>query len=137
LALFERDQSNKGIRAAKVRVCRENHDRRQRGASFDKNRSDRKVRSWRWSQPVDATLYLKEEMECMVMGQGFHRGFTAAKSARNHSQYPGSVQEDFASGITIVQPDIAANSANGARGFDKLQPNLARHALSFARFLRN
>src|ERR1019366_7662185 len=33
----------------------------------------------RWSQPVDATLYLKEEMECMVMGQRFHRGFTAAE----------------------------------------------------------
>src|ERR1019366_10128119 len=32
-----------------------------------------------WSQPVDATLYLKEEMECMVMGQRFHRGFTAAE----------------------------------------------------------
>src|SRR5436190_24384427 len=31
-----------------------------------------------WSQPVDATLYLEEEMECMVMGEGFHRGFTAA-----------------------------------------------------------
>src|SRR5450759_3259668 len=33
----------------------------------------------RWSQPVDATLYLKGEMECMVMGQRFHRGFTAAE----------------------------------------------------------
>src|SRR5882672_6823334 len=32
-----------------------------------------------WSQPVEATLYLKEEMECMVMVQGFHRGFTAAE----------------------------------------------------------
>src|SRR6266511_997462 len=32
-----------------------------------------------WSQPVDATLYLEEEMECMVMGEGFHRGFTAAE----------------------------------------------------------
>ena len=32
-----------------------------------------------WSQPVDATLYLKEEMECMVRGQGFNRGFTAAE----------------------------------------------------------
>src|SRR6202165_4654449 len=36
------------------------------------------VMRW-WSQPVDATLYLKEEMECMVMGQRFHRGFTAAE----------------------------------------------------------
>ena len=37
------------------------------------------VRSARWSQPVDATLYLKGEMECAVMGQRFHRGFTAAE----------------------------------------------------------
>src|SRR5258708_11696014 len=27
-----------------------------------------------WSQPVDATLYLKGEMECALMGQRFHRG---------------------------------------------------------------
>src|SRR2546427_434463 len=33
----------------------------------------------RWSQPVDATLYLTGEMECAVMGHGFHRGFTAAE----------------------------------------------------------
>jgi hypothetical protein len=33
----------------------------------------------RWSQPIDATLYLKGEMECMVKGQRFHRGFTAAE----------------------------------------------------------
>ena len=33
----------------------------------------------RWSQPVDATLYLKGEMECALMGQRFHRGFTAAE----------------------------------------------------------
>ena len=33
----------------------------------------------RWSQPVNATLYLKGEVECMVMGQRFHRGFTAAE----------------------------------------------------------
>src|SRR6476620_5911867 len=32
-----------------------------------------------WSQPVDATLYLKGEVECMVMGRRFHRGFTAAE----------------------------------------------------------
>src|SRR5450631_2565449 len=31
-----------------------------------------------WSQPVDATLYLKGEMECTVMDQRFHRGFTTA-----------------------------------------------------------
>src|SRR5712672_1678670 len=35
----------------------------------------------RWSQPVDATLYFKGEMECAVMGQRFHRGFTAAEKA--------------------------------------------------------
>src|SRR5256884_2921250 len=31
------------------------------------------------AQPVDATLYLKAEMECALMGQRFHRGFTAAE----------------------------------------------------------
>src|SRR6202166_1385817 len=36
------------------------------------------VITW-WSQPVDATLYLKGEMECALMGQRFHRGFTAAE----------------------------------------------------------
>ena len=33
----------------------------------------------RWSQPVDATLYLEGEMECGLMGHRFHRGFTAAE----------------------------------------------------------
>src|SRR5436190_20908984 len=33
-----------------------------------------------WSQPVDATLYLKGEMECALMGKRFHR-FTAAEKA--------------------------------------------------------
>ena len=32
-----------------------------------------------WSQLVNATLYLKGEMECALMGQRFHRGFTAAE----------------------------------------------------------
>src|SRR5476649_843912 len=32
-----------------------------------------------WSQPVDATLYLTGEIECAVMDQRFHRGFTAAE----------------------------------------------------------
>src|SRR6202790_3492207 len=32
-----------------------------------------------WSQPVEATLYLKGEMECGLMGHKFHRGFTAAE----------------------------------------------------------
>src|SRR6266851_8473470 len=36
---------------------------------------------WGWSQPVDATLYLKGEMECALMGRRFHRGFTAAEKA--------------------------------------------------------
>src|SRR6266478_2457605 len=36
----------------------------------------------RWSQPVDATLYLKGEMECALMGQRFHRGFTAAEKKK-------------------------------------------------------
>ena len=33
----------------------------------------------RWSQPVDATLYLEGEMECGLMVHKFHRGFTAAE----------------------------------------------------------
>src|SRR3979409_2134538 len=33
------------------------------------------------AQPVDATLYLKGEMECALMGRRFHRGFTAAGKA--------------------------------------------------------
>src|SRR4051794_27691288 len=32
-----------------------------------------------WSQPVGATLYLEGEMECGLMVQKFHRGFTAAE----------------------------------------------------------
>src|SRR3981081_1510500 len=32
-----------------------------------------------WSQPVDATLYLKGEVEGVVMDQRYHRGFTAAE----------------------------------------------------------
>src|SRR4051812_14004674 len=32
-----------------------------------------------WSQPVNATLYLEGEMECALMGDRFHRGFTAAE----------------------------------------------------------
>jgi hypothetical protein len=33
----------------------------------------------RWSQPVDAKLYLEGEMECGLMVHKFHRGFTAAE----------------------------------------------------------
>jgi hypothetical protein len=40
IAIFERDRSNKGIRAA---------DLRQRGETFDKSGPDRKFRSWRES----------------------------------------------------------------------------------------
>src|SRR3954467_8125828 len=32
-----------------------------------------------WSQPVNATLYLEEKMECALMSDRFHRGFTAAE----------------------------------------------------------
>ena len=32
-----------------------------------------------WSQPVNATLYLEGEMECALMADRFHRGFTAAE----------------------------------------------------------
>ena len=33
----------------------------------------------RWSQLVDATLYLRGKMECMTMDQRFRRGFTVAE----------------------------------------------------------
>src|ERR1035437_10102586 len=33
----------------------------------------------RWSQPVDATLYLEGELECGLLAHKFHRGFTAAE----------------------------------------------------------
>jgi hypothetical protein len=42
-------------------------------------RSDRLTDFEGWSQPVAATLYLKGKIECAVMGQRFHRGFTAAE----------------------------------------------------------
>src|SRR3979490_1346294 len=35
-----------------------------------------------WSQPVDATLYLRGEMEGAVMGQRFHRGFMGRREGR-------------------------------------------------------
>src|ERR1700732_3411842 len=37
------------------------------------------VRDGWWSQPVDATLYLKEKRWSVTMDQGFRRGFTAAE----------------------------------------------------------
>src|SRR6202790_3818298 len=43
------------------------------------NRSTGTSEITRWSQPVDATLYLEGEMECGLMGHKFHRGFTAAE----------------------------------------------------------
>src|ERR1700745_2862979 len=36
----------------------------------------------RWSQPVDATLYLEGGMECALMGHRFHRLFTAAEKTQ-------------------------------------------------------
>ena len=41
-----------------------------------------------WSQPVDATLYLKGEMECALMSHRFHRGFTAAEK----TEFMGSLE---------------------------------------------
>ena len=37
------------------------------------------VRFTRWSQPVEATLYLKGKRWSVTMDQGFRRGFTAAE----------------------------------------------------------
>src|SRR3954466_10047969 len=45
-----------------------------------KSRADQRTSALdRWSQPVGATLYLEGEMECGLMVQKFHRGFTAAE----------------------------------------------------------
>src|SRR5712691_3892683 len=41
----------------------------------------------RWSQPVDATLYLKGEMECALMGRRFHRGFTAVEKTESWDRW--------------------------------------------------
>ena len=49
------------------------------GQSFVVHSPEKSGFGW-WSQPIDATLYLKkDEMECMAMGQRFRRGFTAAE----------------------------------------------------------
>src|SRR6266480_2701865 len=40
---------------------------------------DRHVRFVWWSQPIDATLYLKEKRWSVAMDQRFRRGFTAAE----------------------------------------------------------
>jgi hypothetical protein len=45
----------------------------------DSSRTPRHVRLGRWSQPVDATLYLKGKRWSVTMDQGFRRGFTAAE----------------------------------------------------------
>src|SRR3979409_274741 len=37
------------------------------------------VHTWRWSQPVDGTPYLKAKRWSVSMDQGFRRGFTAAE----------------------------------------------------------
>jgi hypothetical protein len=42
---------------------------------------------WRWSPPVDATLYLEGEMECGLMGHKFHRGFTAAEKTESWDRW--------------------------------------------------
>src|SRR6202162_928827 len=47
----------------------------------DSTRTSRHVRNVRWSQPVDATLYLKGKRWSVAMDQGFRRGFTAAERA--------------------------------------------------------
>src|SRR5258706_11793614 len=40
---------------------------------------ERSVRFVRWSQPVDATLYLRGKRWSVAMDQGFRRGFTTAE----------------------------------------------------------
>src|SRR4029079_16648806 len=45
----------------------------------DSTRTSRHVRKVRWSQPVDATLYLRGKRWSVAMDRGYRRGFTAAE----------------------------------------------------------
>jgi hypothetical protein len=66
-----------------------------------------------WSQPVDATLYLKEEMECMLMGQRFHRGFTAAEKTELWDRWKrgGIAEGDWTSFWQAVIIDLGPKPA--------------------------
>jgi hypothetical protein len=72
-----------------------------------------------WSQPVNATLYLEGEMECALMGDRFHRGFTAAEKRHllvdtldlllHASRYPGSRRRhppEFHTALTKLLPQL-------------------------------
>src|SRR6266404_5792766 len=48
-------------------------------STADIQRPLRHVRFVRWSQPIDATLYLREKRWSVAMDQGFRRGFTTAE----------------------------------------------------------
>src|SRR6476660_1829216 len=45
----------------------------------DLNQTSRHVRKVRWSQPIDATLYLRGKRWSVAMDRGFRRGFTTAE----------------------------------------------------------
>src|SRR6266481_8855199 len=45
----------------------------------ESSRTWRNVRKVRWSQPIDATLYLRGKRWSVAMDRGFRRGFTAAE----------------------------------------------------------
>src|SRR6266478_1603293 len=45
----------------------------------DSSRTSRHVRKVRWSQPIDATLYLRGKRWSVAMDRGFRRGFTTAE----------------------------------------------------------
>src|ERR1700682_5906896 len=62
----------------------------------------------RWSQPVDATLYLEGEMECGLMGHRFHRGFTAAEKTELWDRWKRG--ESLNAIVPRWQPSSAAQS---------------------------
>src|ERR1700726_1963276 len=53
-------------------------------------RLHRHVRFVRWSQPIDATLYLRGKRWSVAMDRGFRRGFTTAEKTESWDRWqPG------------------------------------------------
>jgi DNA-binding CsgD family transcriptional regulator len=70
----------------------------------------------RWSQPVDATLYLEGEMECGLMGHKFHRGFTAAEKTELWDRWKrGESGKQSSSIYFLVSPDGGIRPAQRRR----------------------
>jgi tartrate dehydratase beta subunit/fumarate hydratase class I family protein len=77
------DGTSRMTRECQVRIC-ERLGVKYPGPTRQKRTNHRGpkstfVRFGRWSQPIDATLYLRGKRWSMTMGQRFRRGFTAAE----------------------------------------------------------